>query len=209
MRPVIILDAAYLKGDFLGTNYLAVAMDGDNHILPLAYGVGKAEDTVSWTWFLEQLKECIKDKAESLTFISDGAGSIASSIRTIFPTAFHGRCCRHLLMNMRAKGGRKEREAVFWKACKAYRVSDFNEYMEEMRASLPKAAESLEKLGFEKWARCHSLGIRYNYMTSNSAESVNALTRYARKLPICMLIDFFRTSIQQWYFERRETAGKH
>lgn len=62
--------------------------------------------------------------------------------------------------------------------------------------------------GVEKWSRAHFPGERFNIMTSNSAESVNALSRYARKLPIIMLIEFFRQSVQKWYFVRRETAGK-
>nr|GEZ61189.1 hypothetical protein [Tanacetum cinerariifolium] len=37
-RPLIIIDGAHLKGEFFGTMYLAVAMDGNNQILPLAYG---------------------------------------------------------------------------------------------------------------------------------------------------------------------------
>ncbi|GKA48950.1 ankyrin repeat-containing protein [Tanacetum coccineum] len=51
--------------------------------------------------------------------------------------------------------------------------------------------------------------MRYNYMTSNSAESVNALSRHSRKLPICMMIDWFIKSLQQWYFEHRQTADEH
>ncbi|GJU52069.1 probable purine permease 11 [Tanacetum coccineum] len=42
MRPLIIIDGAHLKGEFFGIMYLAVAMDGNNQILPLAYGVGNA-----------------------------------------------------------------------------------------------------------------------------------------------------------------------
>nr|GEW14483.1 hypothetical protein [Tanacetum cinerariifolium] len=41
------------------TMYLAVAMDGNNQILPLAYGVGKSERFTYWDWFLMKLKECI------------------------------------------------------------------------------------------------------------------------------------------------------
>nr|GEY41626.1 retrovirus-related Pol polyprotein from transposon TNT 1-94 [Tanacetum cinerariifolium] len=48
MRPLIIIDGAHLKGEFLSTIYLSVAMDGNNQILPLAYGVGKSETFRSW-----------------------------------------------------------------------------------------------------------------------------------------------------------------
>nr|GEU70267.1 hypothetical protein [Tanacetum cinerariifolium] len=103
MRPLIIIDGAHLKGEFLGAMYLAVAMDGNNQILPLAYGVGKSETFRSWDWFLTKLKECVIGKQDHLTIISDGAVSIASAIKNVFPNAFHGRCCRHFLMNLREK----------------------------------------------------------------------------------------------------------
>ncbi|GJW85180.1 transposase, MuDR, MULE transposase domain protein [Tanacetum coccineum] len=38
MRPLIIIDGAHLKGNYSGTNLLAVGMDGNNQILPLATG---------------------------------------------------------------------------------------------------------------------------------------------------------------------------
>ncbi|GJY94002.1 ankyrin repeat-containing protein [Tanacetum coccineum] len=156
MRPLIIIDGAHLKGEFLGTMYLAVAMDGNNQILPLAYGVGKSETFRSWDWFLTKLKECIIGKQDHLTIISDGAVSIASAIKNVFPNAFHGRCCRHLLMNLREKCPRFiSKEELFWKACKAYRISDFEERFSTLRDWLPSIANKLDMIGLEKWARVH------------------------------------------------------
>nr|KAJ0210178.1 hypothetical protein LSAT_V11C400189950 [Lactuca sativa] len=43
-------------------------------------------------------------------------------------------------------------------------------------------------------------------MTSNSVESVNALSRDERKLSITMLIDFFRATMQQWWCQRRNVG---
>ncbi|GJZ22236.1 transmembrane 9 superfamily member 11-like protein [Tanacetum coccineum] len=146
--------------------YLAVAMDGNNQILPLAYGVGKSKTFRSWDWFLAKLKECIIGKQDNLTIISNEAVSIASAIK---------------------------KEELFWRACKAYRISDFEEHF----SSLIRAANKLDMIGHEKRARVHFLDMRYNYMTSNSEESVNALYRRARRLLICMMIDWFIKSLQQ------------
>nr|GEX18538.1 hypothetical protein [Tanacetum cinerariifolium] len=156
MQPLIIIDGAHLKGEFLGTMYLAVAMD-------------------------------------------DGAVSIASAIKNVFPNAFHGRCCGHLLMNLREKCPRFiSKEELFWNTCKAYRISDFEERFSTLRDWLPSIANKLDMIGLEKWARVHFLIMRYNYMTSNSAKSVNALSRHSRKHPICTMIDWFIKSLQQW-----------
>nr|GEW11779.1 hypothetical protein [Tanacetum cinerariifolium] len=72
IRPLIIIDGAHLKGEFLDTMYLAVAMDGNKQILPRAYGVGKSETLRSCDWFLRKLEECIIGKQDNLTVISDG-----------------------------------------------------------------------------------------------------------------------------------------
>ncbi|XP_022014464.1 uncharacterized protein LOC110913956 [Helianthus annuus] len=122
LRPVVIIDAAHLKGEFKGTLFLAVGMDGNNQILPLAYGIGKSEDGESWTWFLSKLRDCVGEIAD-MAIISDRANSI------------------HVLTN----------------------------------------------IGFCRWARAHCPGNRYHYMTSNSAESINSLSRFSRKMPITQL----------------------
>ncbi|XP_035836094.1 uncharacterized protein LOC110888959 [Helianthus annuus] len=75
LRPVVIIDAAHLKGEFKGTLFLAVGMDGNNQILPISYGIGKSEDGECWTWFLSKLKECIGEIPE-MAIISDRANSI-------------------------------------------------------------------------------------------------------------------------------------
>ncbi|GJW82174.1 putative reverse transcriptase domain-containing protein [Tanacetum coccineum] len=149
--------------------YLAVAMDGNNQILPLAYGVGKSETFRSWDWFLTKLKECIIGKQDHLTIISDGAVSIASAIKNVFPNAFHGRCCRHLLMNLREKCPRFiSKEELFWKACKAYRISDFEERFSTLRDWLPSIANKLDMIGLEKWARVHFPAVVLRTSTNSS-----------------------------------------
>nr|GFB61477.1 transposase, MuDR, MULE transposase domain protein [Tanacetum cinerariifolium] len=49
MQPLIIIDAAHLKGRYEGTNLLAVGMDGNNQIIPIAIGVSQGETGPSWT----------------------------------------------------------------------------------------------------------------------------------------------------------------
>lgn len=98
-RKVIIMDGAHLKGDFKGTILHAVAMDGNNQILPLAHGICKKESGLTWTWFLEKLYECVGD-CQELTFVTDRADAIRVSIENVFPHAHHGLCAFHILGNI-------------------------------------------------------------------------------------------------------------
>lgn len=178
-------------------------MDGNNQIVPLAYGICHGESGPTWTWFMVKLKQCIGEVSE-LVFISDRHLGIAEGIREVFPNAFHGICCRHLLMNINLA---KKNDWLFWKICKSHRVLQFDYYMDQLLGIDANAHEKLNRAGPGRWSRAHSPVDRYNYLTSNCVESVNALSSAARKMPITMIMEFFRGLIQRWYFERRADAG--
>ncbi|PWA93179.1 transposase, MuDR, MULE transposase domain protein [Artemisia annua] len=201
MRPLIIIDAAHLKGKYKGTNLLAVGMDGNNQIIPIATGVCQGETGESWTLLLRKLRECI-GVVPGLAIISDRHQSIIQACNTVFHENFHGSCCRHLMMNCNLKGDLVR--YLFWKSCKAYSVEAFESKMKQLRAKRPHAVKKLEEVGFDKWSRAYCPANRYNYLTSNSAESINALTRLVRKVPITMLMEYYRRLLQDWYCQRRE-----
>ncbi|KAJ9535715.1 hypothetical protein OSB04_un001133, partial [Centaurea solstitialis] len=203
LRPVLIIDAAHLKGEYLGTMFLVVAMDGNNNIVPVALGVGRSETADEWTWFLNTLKTCIGEPS-GLVFMSDRASSINAAITAIFPNAYHALCCRHLLMNVRSKALRiKQFKTPYWKAYKAYTPGVFERMMTILQLAIPEGAQLMRDFGVERWSRAYFPAQRFNIMTSNSAESINALSRNARKLPIVGLMGYFREFQQEWYFIRR------
>ncbi|GJW37348.1 transposase, MuDR, MULE transposase domain protein [Tanacetum coccineum] len=176
-------------------------MDGNNQIIPIATGVSQGETGPSWTWFLSKLKECIGE-IPNLTIISDRHAAILSSCEAVFPNAFHGYCCRHLMMNCKLKSIKMQ--CLFWKMCKAYTVEDFRMAINELGSKRPDVYEKLIEAGVERWSRAYCPRDRYNYMTSNSAESINNLTRDVRKVPITNLMEWYRKLVQRWYCERRE-----
>ncbi|GJU92955.1 hypothetical protein Tco_1317711 [Tanacetum coccineum] len=66
-----------------------------------------------------------------------------------------------------------------------------------------KAVNKLEQEGIEKWSRAYFPTSHYNYMTSNSVESINSLTTVVRRVPITMLVEYCRDLLQRWYCEKR------
>ncbi|GJS85960.1 hypothetical protein Tco_0752501, partial [Tanacetum coccineum] len=68
----------------------------------------------------------------------------------------------------------------------------------------PDAYRKLCHANPQRWLRAHCSLIHYNYMTSNSVESVNACIVLKRKLPITMLVETYRAMVQDWYFKRQE-----
>ncbi|GKE16650.1 transposase, MuDR, MULE transposase domain protein [Tanacetum coccineum] len=141
---------------------MAVGMDGNNQIVPIAFGICKGETGPCWSWWMSVLKECIGDNP-SLLFISDRHAAIALAVQNEFPLAYH---------------------------------ADIQ----------PDAYDKLCQLGPQRWSRAHCPLVRYNYLTSNSVESVNACTVVYRKLPVLKLAETYRAMVQEWYYKRRKLA---
>ncbi|XP_071718142.1 uncharacterized protein [Rutidosis leptorrhynchoides] len=209
-RPVIIVDGAHLKSRYLGTNLIDVAMDANNGILPLAYGIEVGETTDHWTWFFGNLRHSLQSSGcciNNLTIISDRAPAIAAGISIIFPEVFHALCARHLLGNLKSVSKRvKSYEWHYWKMYKAYRKSNFDHYYGILSRRIPDSTRTLTTVGLNIWSRHHADHVWYAYLTTNTAESMNALSVHARKLPVTMLLEFCRASVQQWFWEHRNTA---
>nr|GEU56672.1 reverse transcriptase domain-containing protein [Tanacetum cinerariifolium] len=173
MRSLLITDGAHLKGTYKGTNLVLDRMDGNNQIVPIAI--------------------C---EVPNLAFITDRHLAIIRACNTIFPNAFHGYCCRHLMMNCKMKSDKLQ--AIYWKACKAYTPGEFQRRVFDLRGFRPKAYKKLEKAGFETWSRAMCLADSYSYMTSNIAESINNPTRHVRKAAITQLMEW-KTTLYSTY----------
>ncbi|KAM3339883.1 hypothetical protein P3S68_029752 [Capsicum galapagoense] len=55
----------------------------------------------------------------------------------------------------------------------------------------------------EKWARSFQTNRWYNMLTTNNVESMNAVLRKARQLPILGLIDYIQNKLQSWFYVRK------
>ena len=81
-RPVIVIDATFLKGYYGGTLFTACTQDANNNIFVLAFGIGDNENNNSWEWFLHMLKESYGQR-EHLCIISYRHQSIGNAIDCI------------------------------------------------------------------------------------------------------------------------------
>ncbi|XP_058744165.1 uncharacterized protein LOC131616720 [Vicia villosa] len=72
IKPLIGLDACFLKGGYGGQLMSAIGRYGNNQIYPIAYAVVEAETKDSWEWFLHLLLEDLgKFNDKAYGFISD------------------------------------------------------------------------------------------------------------------------------------------
>ncbi|CAE6108105.1 unnamed protein product [Arabidopsis arenosa] len=127
----------------------------------------------------------------------------------VYPRASHGACIVHLQRNVAAKFKKRILATLISKAARAFRKSTFNEYFEEIERVSPGCAEYLMSIGLEHWTRSHCYGDRYNIMTSNVAESLNAVLKEARELPIVSTLEYIRGTLMTWFEKRRGKAAQH
>ncbi|XP_025678871.1 uncharacterized protein [Arachis hypogaea] len=56
-KPFVSVDETHLYGKYRGMLLIAMAQDGNNNILPVAFSLVKSETTESWSFFLSNLRQ--------------------------------------------------------------------------------------------------------------------------------------------------------
>ncbi|KAK3185021.1 hypothetical protein Dsin_032307 [Dipteronia sinensis] len=207
IRPVIAIDGTHLKCKFYGIMFVAICLDANNQVFPLAYGFGDVEDEMSWTWFLNELKNAIGSPKDCM-IISDRHLGIKATMEKVYPIVPHGYCVFHMAQNIKNDYKRKDVSLLFKQAWKAYRKADFKEVMLEMMKVNRVAFEDLINVGPERWSRAYSPVRRYRLMTSSIAESMNSCLVHARQMPITTMVEFIREMLQKWFYKRRTKVEK-
>ncbi|XP_073304638.1 uncharacterized protein [Primulina huaijiensis] len=59
----------------------------------------------------------------------------------------------------------------------------------------------------DKWSRAYSPGARYNIMMTNGVESINALLKTEREMPIVALLDAVHKLTSKWFNKHRNATG--
>ena len=92
-RPIIGLDGCFLKGKYGGELLSAMARDGNDQMVPLAYCVVEVENKETWSWFLELLVDDLGgvEVCRGITFMSDQQK--VSICITIYITVFIYNLC--------------------------------------------------------------------------------------------------------------------
>ncbi|GKD64463.1 crooked neck-like protein 1 [Tanacetum coccineum] len=188
------LDGAFMKGPFPGQVLVAVGLDSNNGIYPLAFALVKAETKSSWCWFLQCLGDDIDLHPNSnFTFISDRQKGIISAIKTVYTSAEHIYCLRHIHKNMKHGWCRQAYKDLLWRVVSAINVRDFEKCMLELKTMNPKTHEWLNKIPAEHWARSHFSGrAKSNLLLNNVCEVFNGKIVKGRDKPVITLLEYIR-----------------
>ncbi|GKB21438.1 heat stress transcription factor B-4-like protein [Tanacetum coccineum] len=163
-RDLLGLDGAFMKGPFPGQVLVAIGLDSNNGIYPLAYALVEAESKSLWCWFLQCLGDDIDLHPNSnFTFISDRQKGIIPAIKTVCPTA------------------------------SATNIRDFKKCMLKLKTMNPKAHEWLNKIPADHWARSHFSGrAKSDLLLNNIYDVFNGKIVGGRDKPAITLLEYIK-----------------
>lgn len=92
-------------------------------------------------------------------------------------------------------------------AARAYTIGDFRYRFSEIEKRKPACVEYLLDIELPHWTLSHSPQMRYNLMSSNISEALNATMVKAVDYPIVSMVEFIRTMLMRWFYLRRKHAG--
>nr|KAJ0221904.1 hypothetical protein LSAT_V11C200056370 [Lactuca sativa] len=183
MLPVIFLGNVRIRGEYLNSMFVAVAVDGNNNTTPIAFGIGVESNVNSCTWFLMRLKDAIGEGRE-VAFITDMDDTICSYVDQVFPDAYHGYSSKSVLISCLLRIGHRKKLDYFH-----------------------AAHEVLANIINKKWARAYSPNIRWNVLNINILEFPLVLSVSQHNVPIILLIYKIVQYIQQTFAERSVIGG--
>ncbi|XP_057532860.1 uncharacterized protein LOC130810744 [Amaranthus tricolor] len=178
-RPIIGIDGAHLSGYYKWVMLTAVAIDRNNEIFVLAYGIVDTESIDSWTYFFRNLR-CLfaqyEYQKDDWTFISDRMRGLESALFEVFPRVTRRICCQHLYSNCKAAGWSGAAfHKMFWIAANAYNDSIYLKHVEE------------------QWSvHMFDMTVCCDHNTTNFVESFNAITKANKDMPVLTFLEDVR-----------------
>ncbi|XP_043717917.1 uncharacterized protein LOC122665848 [Telopea speciosissima] len=182
-----------------------VAVDGNNSIFPLAFGVVEIEKKSSWRFFLDCLHDALGDASDdnTLTFMSDNQKGLAEIIGDLFPYSNIRCCSRHLYQNFKAKFPGSILRRYYWAASEASTLVLFQKAMDTIKSIDNAAYEWLNRKPHTLWSR-HAFDLRCknDSITNNVTESFNSWVGSLRSKPILSLLDSIRIKVMERLYNR-------
>ncbi|KAH9612224.1 hypothetical protein KSS87_003278, partial [Heliosperma pusillum] len=211
-RPILTVDGTHLYGKYKGVLLIAIGVDANDQIYPLAFAIVDCESIDTWGWFMDCIRKHVTQR-EGICVISDRHVGIMTTMNKVGggwtePQAFHRFCTRNQASNINTKFKSNELKLAFLSTACATQRKRFNKGMQKIGSLNPSAKVLLESIPLSKWSLCHDGGHRYGIKTTNNSECFNGVLKRVRFLPITALVKatFFR--INSYFVKHREDANK-
>ncbi|XP_058733419.1 uncharacterized protein LOC131605035 [Vicia villosa] len=210
-RPLIGLDACFLKGDFGGQLMAAVGTDGNNKIMPIAYAVVEAETKDSWQWFLNLLLDDLQAiQHNRYGFISYQQKGLVPAILEASQYVEHRLCVKHLYGNWKKKYPGIVMKEVLWRAARVTTVPAWERAMEHMKLLEPNAWKDMKAVPAACWSIAHfKTDTQCDLQVNNMCEAFNRAILEYRDKPIITLLEGIKHYLTLRISKQKDALGKH
>lgn len=207
-RPLLEIDKADLKGKYLGTLLCASAVDAENMMFPLAFGIVDAESDENWMWFFSELRKMLgvnTDKMPVLTILSERQSQVVEAVEVNFPTAFHGFCLRYVSENFRDEFKNPKLLNIFWSAVYALTAAEFDSKVNDM-VQVQDVMPWFQRFPPNLWAVSYFEGIRYGHFNLGITEILYNWAMECHEFPIVQTVEHIKHQLTCWFVERQNLA---
>ncbi|XP_073219670.1 uncharacterized protein [Cicer arietinum] len=167
-KPIVQVDGTWLYGKYKGTLLVAVAQDGDDNVIPIAYALVEGETKEGWSFFLRNLRKYVTPQP-NICMISDRHESIKSAYNDPNngwqdPPSKHMFCVRHISQNFARefKDNALKKKVVSM----GYSINDptYRYYRREIGIVNPEALKWLDNIPRQDWIQAFDGETCINFM---------------------------------------------
>jgi hypothetical protein len=152
IRPLYALDGAHTRSRYNLTLLIAVGIDAEDYILPLAWALVPGENETWWSWFCEHLAKAFDvGLLAQYIIISDRDKGLLNAVESKLSGACHAMCCQYIAEYIHKKFGR-EYKAPFWQIARARTQSAFDSAIQALKQEAPQVEEYLSSIVYNNFA---------------------------------------------------------
>ncbi|XP_011098982.1 uncharacterized protein LOC105177493 [Sesamum indicum] len=212
-RDVISIDGTHLYTKYKHKMLVAVTLDANQQVLPLAFALVDEESLESWRWFLRILsKYLLPLEDDRVCLISDRHAGLINAINYVpafkFPRGVHRFCLRHVCSNFNTKFKNIQLKDLCWRAGAEDNPRKFDRIMEEMKSLNEEAYNWLGRTDKDQWTLAHDGGWRTGILITNMSECINGVLKGARHLPIVAIVQITLSRSVQYFLQRSTRCNR-
>lgn len=216
-RGLLFVDAYHLSGPYKDTLLSASALDADDGLYPLAYGVVNTDNDENWLWFLEHLKSIMMDR--HVVLVSDRNPSFLSAANKVFGSECNAHCLSHLKESLdyfissnpilkMGSDNKKIALKILDDIAYARTTDRYEEKLGKMRSLKEELYDWVVSTGPEHWANCLFPGRRWDKMFTSEVESFNRFVEEERDLPVVRFITTHQLKLSNLLSRKQSEVAK-
>ncbi|XP_015933131.1 uncharacterized protein LOC107459413 [Arachis duranensis] len=191
-RNMTTIDGTHLYEKYKGTLLVAVAQDGNQNIVPIAFALVEGETADAWHFFLRSLRMYVVRK-DGVGMISDRHDSIRATVNCFGgdwqpPRAWWMFCIRHIGSNFLRAFKVPHLQKLVVNIGYSRTVEEYNINYKRLEERGKAYARWCDAIGLRHWVLAFDEGHRWGYVTTNLVECINSVLKGARNLPVLALV---------------------